>query len=147
MIYRQLIREYPTWDQPYGQLSDVYRAMGRTRDALDVYRAGQYASGDSAGAAALPVTSSDAEAAQVFTGWARTELHDALQHMRNGEPSSATLAETYARLQNKDETLRWIDSMLAKRDPGLQAIQVDPTYDFLRSDPRYTAWLAKLPWR
>jgi hypothetical protein len=122
--------------------------MGRTRDALEVFRTGEYASGDSGGAAQIPVTSSDAEAAKVFTGWARTELRDGVRRRRNGEPfSPASFAEVYAKLQDKDETLRWIDSMLASRDPGLQAIQVDPTYDFIRSDPRYTAWLAKLPWR
>jgi DNA-binding SARP family transcriptional activator len=148
VIYRQLIREYPTYEQPYGQLTDLYRAMGRPRDALEVYRTGQYASGDSAGAAALPVSSSDAEAGQVFLGWARSELRDELQHQRTGQPFSAgSFVEIYARLRDKDETLRWLDSMLAARDPGLQAIQVDPTYDFLRGDPRYNAWLAKLPWR
>ncbi|HEY8258308.1 MAG TPA: BTAD domain-containing putative transcriptional regulator [Gemmatimonadales bacterium] len=147
-IYRQLIREYPTSGQPYGQLSDVYRAMGRTRDALDIFRTGQYATGDSAGAAAIPVTSSDTEATKVFTEWARSELRDELRRQRNGEPYSAGgFVEVYAKLEKKDETILWLDSMLASHDPGLPAIQVDPTYDFLRGDPRYDAWLAKLPWR
>ena len=147
-IYRQLIREYPTSDQPYGQLSDLYRAMGRTRDALELFRTAAYAAGDSAAAAQVPRTSSDAEALRIFTGWARSELRDVVQHRRIGEPySPGSFVEAYAKLKDKDETLRWLDSMLAVRDPGLQAIEVDPTYDFLRSDPRYNAWLAKLPWR
>jgi tetratricopeptide (TPR) repeat protein len=147
-MYHQLIREYPTYEQPYGQLSDLYRAMGRPRDALEAYRAGQHASGDSAGAAAIPAVSSDGEAAKVFAGWARDELRDELERRRKGQPSSpGALAEVYAKLQDADETLRWLDSMVAARDAGLQAIQVDPTYDFLRTDPRYTTWLATLPWR
>jgi tetratricopeptide (TPR) repeat protein len=148
VIYRQLIREYPTSDQPYGQLSDLYRAMGRTHDALELFRTAAYAAGDSAAAAQVPRTSSDAEASRIFTGWARGELREVVQRRRIGEPySPGTFVTAYANLRDKDETLRWLDSMLAARDPGLQAIQVDPIYDFLRSDPRYNAWLAKLPWR
>jgi DNA-binding SARP family transcriptional activator len=147
-IYRQLIREYPTSDQPYGQLSDLYRAMGRTRDALELFRTAAYAAGDSAAAAEVPRTSSDAEASRIFTEWARSELRDVVRRRRIGEPySPGSFVEAYAQLQDKDETLRWLDSMLATRAPGLQAIEVDPIYDFLRSDPRYKAWLAKLPWR
>jgi hypothetical protein len=148
VIYRQLIREYPTSDQPYGQLSDLYRAMGRTHDALELFRTAAYAAGDSAAAAEVPKTANDAEASRIFTGWARIELRDAVKRRRIGEPySPGTFVQAYANLRDKDETLRWLDSMLAARDPGLQAIQVDPIYDFLRSDPRYNAWLAKLPWR
>jgi DNA-binding SARP family transcriptional activator len=147
-IYRQLIREYPTSDQPYGQLSDVYRAMGRTRDALELLRTEAYATGDSAWGAQVPRTTSDAEAGRIFTGWARKDLQEVIRLRRAGQPTSpGSFVEVYARLEDKDETLRWLDSMLAERAPGLQAIEVDPIYDFLRSDPRYHAWLAKLPWR
>ena len=44
------------------------------------------------------------------------------------------------------ETLRWFDSMLVHRDPSLQAVPLEPEFDFLRDDPRYKAWEAKLPW-
>jgi tetratricopeptide (TPR) repeat protein len=147
-IYRQLIREYPTSDQAYGQLSDVYRAIGRTRDALELLRTEAYATGDSAWAAQIPRTASDVEAGRIFTSWARRDLLEVIRLGRAGQPTSAgSFVEVYARLEDKDETLRWLDSMLVARAPGLEAIEVDPIYDFLRSDPRYLAWLAKLPWR
>jgi hypothetical protein len=80
--------------------------------------------------------------------WAQVELRDVIQRRRTGQPySPGAFATAYADLRNKDETLRWLDSMLAVRDPGLPQIEVDPVYDFLRGDPRYDAWLAKLPWR
>ncbi len=56
-------------------------------------------------------------------------------------------AFAYAALQDRDATLHWFDSMLAVRSTRLPAIGVDPLFDFLRDDPRYKAWEAKLPWK
>jgi hypothetical protein len=53
----------------------------------------------------------------------------------------------YADLGDADETLRWLDSMLAYHDLTLISVTVSPALDFLRNDPRYRAWEAKLPWR
>ena len=50
-------------------------------------------------------------------------------------------------VRDTNETLRWFDSMLVHRDPPVQAVPLDPDFDFLRDDPRYKAWEAKLPWR
>jgi len=36
--------------------------------------------------------------------------------------------------------------MLVHRDPTLVAVPLSPNFDFLRDDPRYKAWEAKLPW-
>ena len=41
----------------------------------------------------------------------------------------------------------WFDSMQVRRDPSLWSIPIDPALDFIRSDPRYRAWEAQLPWR
>jgi hypothetical protein len=54
---------------------------------------------------------------------------------------------TYANLGDADQTLRWLDSMLVYRDPVLISVSAAPSLDFLRNDPRYRAWEAKLPWR
>ena len=66
---------------------------------------------------------------------------------RDGESVGATaFAYAHADLHDTSETLQWFDSMLARRDPALQAIPLDPVFDFLRDDPRYKAWEAKRPW-
>jgi hypothetical protein len=67
---------------------------------------------------------------------------------RAGEGVGSTeFAYAYAAVRDTNATLRWFDSMLVNREPALQAVPLDPDFDFLRGDPRYKAWEAKLPWR
>ena len=61
----------------YGGLADVYRAEGRTREALDMMRAGAEQRGDSAAAARIPVATSDTQAARIFADMAREKLQEA----------------------------------------------------------------------
>jgi hypothetical protein len=37
--------------------------------------------------------------------------------------------------------------MRVGRDPIIHNVPLSPLFDFLRDDPRYRAWEAKLPWR
>ena len=146
-IYRGMMRDDPRAWPSYMGLSDLYRTMGRMRDAIAMWRAADSVSGDSTDAARLPVAPSEADAARWFTDRARDRL-DALQrNARAGEwVGSRAFAYVYASLRDTNETLRWFDSMLVHRDPSLQAVPLDPEFDFLRDDPRYKAWEAKLPW-
>ncbi len=74
-IYRKLIQDYPKW-APYGEASDVYRAMGRPKDALDLLRTEVEISGDSAALADFPRASTDSQAERVFQDWARQTLRE-----------------------------------------------------------------------
>jgi hypothetical protein len=79
---------------------------------------------------------------------ARERLHDLADGTRRGDlvmPSD--WAGAYADLRDADGALRWLDSMRVGRDPGLFRVPIDPAFDFIRSDPRYRAWEAKLPWK
>jgi len=110
-------------------------------------RADREAAGDSAGAARIPIAESDTQGARMLTDLARQRLRDLAEGTRRGDlimPSD--WAGTYAELRDADGTIRWIDSMRVGRDPGIFRIPIDPVYDFIRSDPRYQAWEAKLPW-
>jgi len=146
-MYRQLLRDYHA-RAAYGGLADVYRAQGRAREALEMMRAGREAAGDTAGAARIPIAESDTQGTRMFTDLAREKLRDLAEGTRHGDlimPSD--WAGVYAELRDADGTLRWLDSMRVGRDPGLFRIPIDPTYDFIRNDPRYKAWEAKLPWK
>ena len=147
-MYRQTIRDYPERSGPYGGLSDVYRATGRLREALAMERRSREVDGDSAAAAQIPIVTSEVEAARVFLDMARTQLSDLETGARNGNwVPPAAFAFVYAELQDRDEALRWLDSMRVGRDPAIQSVRLNPLFDFLRDDPRYRAWEAKLTWR
>jgi DNA-binding SARP family transcriptional activator len=146
-MYRQILRDYHL-KAAYGGLAGVYRAQGRTREALEMMRAARMAAGDTVAATRIPVATSDTQAARMLADMARERLRDLAEGTRRGDvvmPSD--WAGTYADLHDADGTLRWIDSMQAGRDPGISRVLVDPAYDFLRNDPRYQAWEVKLPWR
>ena len=70
-IYRRMMRDDPRAWPSYMGLSDLYKTMGRMRDAIAMWRAADSVSGDSTDAARLPVAPSEAEAARWFTDQAR----------------------------------------------------------------------------
>ena len=147
-IYRRTLRDYPARPGSYGGLSDVYRATGHLRDALAMRRAGLEVDGDSVAAAQIPIAPSEAEAARAFADMALKQVQDYERRARQGDWIRAfDFAAAYAEIQDRDATLRWLDSMRMTRDPMIWSIPLNPVFDFLRSDPRYLEWETKLPWR
>ena len=146
-VYQQTLRDYPGV-VVYGGLVDVLRAEGRQREALDLMRTGRELRGDSVGAAEIPVATSDTQATRMFAEMARAHLHALVEGARRGDqPQAYDWAFAYAGVRDTGETIRWLDSMRVGRDPALWQIPIFPSLDFVRNDPRYQVWLAKLPWR
>jgi len=84
----------------------------------------------------------------MFADMARRNLQKLAESARRGDlVTPGDWMSTYADLGDADETLRWLDSMLAYHDLTLISVTVSPSLDFIRNDPRYRAWEAKLPWR
>ena len=50
---------------------------------------------------------------------------------------STTLALVYSGLNNLDEAFRWLERAFAERECSLVYLNVYPTYDNLRQDPRF----------
>jgi TolB-like protein len=61
-----------------------------------------------------------------------------------GNSSSYQYAQVQAQLGNADKTFATLNKSLQARDPGLLYLKRDPFLDPIRSDPRYTAFLARL---
>jgi len=105
-IYRRMIRDDPQEWAPYMGLSDLYRTMGRMRDAIAMWRASDEVGADSADAARLPVAPTEAEAARWFADEARRQLNTLQRRARDGEWFGAgSFANTYAELRDTSETL------------------------------------------
>ena len=49
------------------------------------------------------------------------------------------MVEVYASWGDSDTAIRWLQTAVRLRDPGLIAIKTDPRVDSLRQDPRFQA--------
>ncbi len=63
---------------------------------------------------------------------------------RKGYRSPIHLAWDYAVLQRKGETVRALQDSFREHSPFLVFLEEEPVYDFLHSDPRYRAPVAKM---
>ncbi len=143
-VFAQMLQDDPGWRRGYADFAELYRALGRPRDAVEWLRRARAAEGDSGGVAALPTVATDAAAVRLLAADARRTIARLDRASRAGErvPPSH-YASAFATLGDTLATLRWLDSMLVRRDSYLHQIRVDPAFDFLRRDPRYQMWEAR----
>jgi serine/threonine protein kinase/Flp pilus assembly protein TadD len=64
-------------------------------------------------------------------------------HARGGRETSA-IASIYLGFGDKDKTFEWLEKAYQERDIGLQYLKVEPWWESLRSDPRFTMLLRKM---
>jgi len=55
-----------------------------------------------------------------------------------------SLAESYARRNDKDEAFKWLNRAYDNRDPAVTTVRADPILRNLRGDPRFTELLRKM---
>jgi len=63
---------------------------------------------------------------------------------QNNYVSPLEFAYRYALLNDKESAFRWLEKAYAERSPQLFNLNVDPDYDSLRSDARFSNLLARL---
>jgi len=142
-VFTQMVGDDTNWTRGYLDLAELYNAMGRPRDAVGWLRRARAASGDSAGATALPDASTDSAADRLLAGDARRTIARLDRSARNGERAPAYLyAIAYATVGDTVTTLAWLDSMVARHDSYLHQVRLDPVFDFVRPLPRYQVWEA-----
>ncbi len=140
-VFEQMLRDDPGWKRGYSDLAELYRAMGRPRDAVEWFRKVAVAAGDSARAAALPPASTDSAARRLLAADARRTITQLDRATKAGKQVSLNeYASAYAVLRDTVRTLRWLDSMTIHSGSYLHQVRVDPKFDFLRRDARYRAW-------
>jgi DNA-binding SARP family transcriptional activator len=128
----------------------LYRSLaclGRADEAATALRESLLESGDTALARRLdpPLTAASRDAAveTVF----RTRLARLLERRHREWVPPEKIMLQYAELQDADSTLAWLDSMYVERSMMLNIVPFDPLNDFIRDDPRFRAFLRRLPWR
>jgi len=129
-----------------GNLYKSYRCLGRTDDAAAALGAQLREQSDTALASLLDPPMSPTRRDSMLRVVIHAQLARSLDHRRHGWESSRNLASGYAELGDADSTLMWLDSMYVERSMRLHTVPFDPAFDFLRNDPRFQAFVAKLPW-
>lgn len=86
-----------------------------------------------------------------YTGFVKKQLEDQLDRQRaalekdkNAYFSSYGIAQSYARLQDKDKTLEYLNKAYDQRQPQIVAIKTHPNFAFLRDDPRFKDLLKRM---
>ncbi len=85
-----------------------------------------------------------AYASSGYTGLVTTEIK-LLKERSNGQyESAAELARLCAMIGQKDEAFEWLSKAYEARSDALNWLKVDPRYDNLRSDPRFSDLLKRV---
>jgi DNA-binding winged helix-turn-helix (wHTH) protein/TolB-like protein len=81
------------------------------------------------------------------SGWQgilRLWLDMAKERAKNEPANPRTFAVLYALLGDKDQAFAWLEKAVDAHDPWAVQLKIEPQYDSLRSDPRYTTLLKRL---
>lgn len=65
------------------------------------------------------------------------QIEDILRNWKPNEDADARVAFLYSEMGDKENTLRYLEMAYRNRSWSLLLIKEDPTFDFLRSDPRF----------
>ncbi|MEK6324034.1 MAG: protein kinase [Acidobacteriota bacterium] len=78
----------------------------------------------------------------------RSEAEKILNKLKEIPPqqddTNLRIAKIYAALGEKDQAIEWLDKAYQQRAFGMFFLKVDPTFDSLRSDPRFTDLLRRI---
>jgi tetratricopeptide (TPR) repeat protein len=59
------------------------------------------------------------------------------QLLAQPEPSPYVVAAIYARIDDHDRALAWLEKVYEQRGAGMRALKMNPEWDPLRGDPRF----------
>jgi tetratricopeptide (TPR) repeat protein len=142
--YRLSIKDDPKAAGPRAGLAAVLYKMGREKEAFAEWQEALSLTGDEEAALRLGRTYSreGARAAQAFI--LKAELESLTGMARNEYVSPVEFAFRYALLNDKENAFRWLERAYIERSPQLFNLNVDPDYDSLRDDARFTDLVSRL---
>lgn len=132
--YNQALDLDPTFSIAHSGLWEAYVMKGMWKESMDHYREAMTLNGNTALAAKIKV----AYARSGYPGATRVILEDRRLRRSSGRWAwFADDAQLYITLGEKDLALTALNQAVNEREPGVTALQVDPIFASLRSDPRF----------
>ena len=80
------------------------------------------------------------------SGWrgiSERQIELAKEAEKQGKDTPVGLARQYAKIEDRENTLAYLEMAYAKRNWGMILVKTDPIFDFLRSDPRFVDLLKR----
>ncbi|PYV44329.1 MAG: hypothetical protein DMG06_06885 [Acidobacteria bacterium] len=139
--YRKCLELDSSYYHFYTGLGRAYAQKGMLDRALECFVKGKELSGD------LPyITGVIAHCHAMMGRFSQAEklLGELLLLAQERYIPSTTLALVYSGLNNLDEAFRWLERAFAERECSLVYLNVYPTYDNLRQDPRFHALIDRI---
>lgn len=138
---RRTLEIDPNFARAYLDMGHAHIAQGRRQEALAAYRKCQTLDGGAVSfgafdARALAALGEKEEARAVLAGLEEQAQH---RYIR-----AEIVAAGYAALGEVDLAFEWLDKALEARSAGLIYLAVDPAYDPLHSDPRFSELVGKV---
>jgi DNA-binding SARP family transcriptional activator len=145
LVYRRLPAELRS-ARGNVKLYQSLRCEGKEDEAAAALRDAMIVAGDTALARQLePPLSPERRAAAVEAVFRKRLAQEFAKRRERWSPAHWIMLQ-YGEMQNADSTLIWLDSMLVERATLLHVVPTDPLNDFMRDDPRFQAFLRRLPW-
>ncbi|MEE8112753.1 MAG: hypothetical protein V3T23_00220, partial [Nitrososphaerales archaeon] len=131
----------PNFPAPRFMLGETYLAQSMTEEAIAEIRKGIALSGDSQ--EAMPVLGY-AFAVSGRRDEALKIVEQLKERSRQGYVPMDDIALVYIGLGMRDQAFEWMQKAYEERSGSMVFLKVDPVWDSLRSDPRFTAFLKKM---
>jgi len=144
-ICKRIIADNPTFGRAHVVMASQYWAQHKYSEAIQEWKIGTQLEGDKNYIEAV-----DAMDTGFHSGGRSGALRGAIEvllRQRNakvGYVSAYGIASTYADLGDNARAFEWLDTAYQERDGGLVGIRTDPTFDSVRSDPRYAELIRKI---
>lgn len=132
--YHKALELDPTFWIAHAGLSQAYALKGLWKESMEHYEESMVLYGNAGLAAKIKAACAKSGCRSAT----RVILEDRQLKRSSGRwISSADDAYFYVMLGEKDLALMALDKAVEERDPGVTALQVDPIFDSIRSDPRF----------
>ncbi len=130
----------------YGLLGVIYTHKKMPEKAVEAWLKGSALEGVGQSAAAEQALR-DAFKQRGTEGFLRKHIEVLQEESKRGYVSPYFIAIDYGLLGDKERVFEWLEKAYKERSSWLVEMRVDPLWDFVRSDPRYTDLLRRIGYK